>query len=109
MKGKLLAAAIVLTCGTAWAQNTTNTTPNMPVLTKEIILQEVKKGCLQSGNTETACACSIKGFDEKLSAEEWGLLTTPPQQITQADVNAFKGIESKMAKVAQDCGANKLQ
>lgn len=90
--------ASLLVCGSAWAADS---------LSKEDILKETKAGCLQSGNTEQACECSVKGFDEKISKEEWRLLTKPGQQLTQADMTAFQGIYTKMSKVAEDCGATK--
>lgn len=103
MKLKLLVVATILTCATAWAEKT----PSTPTLTKEAVLQELKTGCLQSGNTEKSCECSIKNFDEKLAKDEWDLLLTPPQSITQEDITKFKNVETKMLQVVSDCGANK--
>ena len=103
MKVQLFVMATMLTCGMAWAQNT----PSTPKLTKETVLQELKTGCLQSGNTEKSCECSIKSFDDKLAKEEWDLLLTPPQSITQEDITKFKNVETKMLQVVSDCGATK--
>jgi len=98
MKKLLLIAGSLLICSSVWAAEG---------VSKEDILKEVKVGCLQSGNTEASCACSVKGFDEKISKEEWDLLTKPKQQISEKDVAAFQGVYVKMSKVAEECGATK--
>ena len=114
MKLKLCVLAMALLGANAWAAGETTQkiqpqTAAVQPATKESLLAELSKGCIDAGNDKKACDCTTEGFEKSFSEKEWGLLLTPPKKVTSADMEAFKNIQDKILKTIDECGATQTK
>lgn len=114
MKIKFCVLAMTLLAANVWAAGDTAQKASAPAkapvaVTKDSLLSELNKGCLDAGNNKTACDCSINGFKEKITDEEWKLLLTPPKKVTSEQLAKYQEINAKVVKSVDECGATQTK
>lgn len=110
MKMKLCVLAMALLGANVWAAGETASKPQAAApVTKDTLLAELNKGCIDAGNNSKACDCSINSFKKDITDEEWNLLVNPPKKVSSEDLTQFQEINKKVLKAVEDCGATQTK